>query len=94
MRVLVAEDERVMADAIAEGLRRRAFAVDVCYDGDAALERVTTNRYDVIILDRDLPLMHGDEVCRRIVAPRDDPGAHADRRGRDQGPGGWPRPGR
>lgn len=68
MRVLVAEDERVMADTIAEGLRRRAMAVDVCYDGDAALERVTTNRYDVVILDRDLPLLHGDEVCRRIVA--------------------------
>lgn len=68
MRVLVAEDERVMADTIAEGLRRRAIAVDVCYDGDAALERVMVNRYDVVILDRDLPLMHGDEVCRRIVA--------------------------
>ncbi len=68
MRVLVAEDEAVMADTIAEGLRRRAMAVDVCYDGDAALERVMVNRYDVVILDRDLPLVHGDEVCRRIVA--------------------------
>jgi DNA-binding response OmpR family regulator len=68
VRVLVAEDERVMADTIAEGLRRRAIAVDVCYDGDAALERVLVNRYDVVILDRDLPLVHGDEVCRRIVA--------------------------
>jgi DNA-binding response OmpR family regulator len=68
VRVLVAEDEPVMADTIAEGLRRRAIAVDVCYDGDAALERVTVNRYDVVILDRDLPLVHGDEVCRRIVA--------------------------
>ncbi|HZR51091.1 MAG TPA: response regulator transcription factor [Streptosporangiaceae bacterium] len=68
MRVLVAEDEPVMADTIAEGLRRRAMAVDVCYDGDAALERVMVNRYDVVILDRDLPLVHGDEVCRRIVA--------------------------
>jgi DNA-binding response OmpR family regulator len=68
VRVLVAEDERVMADTIAEGLRRRAIAVDVCYDGDAALERVMVNRYDVVILDRDLPLVHGDEVCRRIVA--------------------------
>jgi DNA-binding response OmpR family regulator len=72
VRVLVAEDERVMADAIGEGLRRRAMAVDVCYDGDAALERVTTHRYDVIILDRDLPLIHGDEVCRRIVARGDE----------------------
>jgi DNA-binding response OmpR family regulator len=68
MRVLVADDERIMADTIAEGLRRRAMAVDVCYDGDSALERVTTNSYDVVILDRDLPVMHGDEVCRRIVA--------------------------
>ena len=68
MRVLVAEDEQVMADTIAEGLRRRAMAVDVCYDGDAALERVTVHRYDVVVLDRDLPKVHGDEVCRRIVA--------------------------
>ena len=68
MRVLVAEDERVMADTIAEGLRRRAMAVDVCYDGDAALERAMTHRYDIVILDRDLPLVHGDEVCRAIVA--------------------------
>ena len=57
-----------MADTIAEGLRRRSMAIDVCYDGDAALERVTVNRYDVVILDRDLPKVHGDEVCRRIVA--------------------------
>jgi len=57
-----------MADTIAEGLRRRSMAVDVCYDGDAALERVTVNRYDVVILDRDLPKVHGDEVCQRIVA--------------------------
>ena len=68
MRVLVAEDERLMADAIAEGLRRRSMAVDVCYDGDAALERVTVHRYDVVILDRDLPKVHGDEVCKHIVA--------------------------
>jgi DNA-binding response OmpR family regulator len=68
VRVLVAEDERLMADTVAEGLRRRSMAVDVCYDGDAALERVTVNRYDVVVLDRDLPKVHGDEVCRRIVA--------------------------
>lgn len=68
MRVLVAEDEQVMADTIAEGLRRRAMAVDVCYDGDEALERISVNSYDVVILDRDLPRVHGDEVCRRIVA--------------------------
>jgi DNA-binding response OmpR family regulator len=68
VRVLVAEDERVMADTIAEGLRRRAMAVDVCYDGDTALERVAVHRYDVVVLDRDLPEVHGDEVCRAIVA--------------------------
>ncbi len=77
-----------MADTIAEGLRRRSMAVDVCYDGDAALERVTVNRYDVVILDRDLPKVHGDEVCRRIVAAgRGDPGPDADRGGGDPGPG-------
>jgi DNA-binding response OmpR family regulator len=68
MRVLVAEDEPLLADTIAEGLRRRSMAVDVCYDGDGALERVAVHRYDVVILDRDLPKVHGDEVCRRIVA--------------------------
>jgi len=68
MRVLVAEDEPLLADNIAVGLRRRSMAVDVCYDGDAALELVMTHRYDVVILDRDLPHVHGDEVCRRIVA--------------------------
>jgi DNA-binding response OmpR family regulator len=68
VRVLVAEDERVMAETIAKGLRGRAMAVDVCYDGASALERVATNSYDVVVLDRDLPLMHGDEVCRRILA--------------------------
>jgi DNA-binding response OmpR family regulator len=67
MRVLVAEDERLLADAIAVGLRRRSMAVDVCYDGDAALERMTVHRYDVVILDRDLPKVHGDDVCRRMV---------------------------
>jgi DNA-binding response OmpR family regulator len=56
-----------MADTIAEGLRRRAMAVDVCYDGDSAIERISANRYDVVILDRDLPRVHGDDVCRKIV---------------------------
>jgi DNA-binding response OmpR family regulator len=67
MRVLVAEDERLLADTIAVGLRRRSMAVDVCYDGDAALEHMTVHRYDVVILDRDLPKVHGDDVCRRMV---------------------------
>ncbi|KAB8167905.1 MULTISPECIES: response regulator transcription factor [Streptomyces] len=68
MRVLVVEDERLLADAVATGLRRQAMAVDVVYDGEAALERVDINEYDVVVLDRDLPLVHGDDVCRHIVA--------------------------
>jgi DNA-binding response OmpR family regulator len=68
MRVLVAEDEQLLADTLVAGLRHLGFAVDVCYDGDAAAERVAVHAYDVVILDRDLPKVHGDEVCRRIVA--------------------------
>ncbi|MCO1596856.1 response regulator transcription factor [Micromonospora sp. RHAY321] len=67
MRVLVVEDESLLAESIAEWLRREAFAVDVAYDGDAALERLGVNDYDVVVLDRDLPVVHGDEVCRAIV---------------------------
>jgi DNA-binding response OmpR family regulator len=68
MRILVVEDEELLATAIAEGLRQEAFAVDVAYDGGAALERLSVNGYDVVVLDRDLPGVHGDEVCRRTVA--------------------------
>ncbi|GAA3418003.1 response regulator transcription factor [Streptosporangium vulgare] len=68
--MLIAEDERVLADIVATGLRRETMAVDVVYDGDAALERAAVNDYDVIVLDRDLPVLHGDEVCRRLVAGR------------------------
>jgi DNA-binding response OmpR family regulator len=67
MRVLVAEDERTLADLVAEGLRRHAMAVDVAYDGAAALERVRVNDYDVLVLDRDLPVVHGDDVCRALA---------------------------
>jgi DNA-binding response OmpR family regulator len=67
MRVLVVEDERLLADGIAAGLRRKAMAVDVAYDGDAALERLAVNDYDVVVLDRDLPIVSGDEVCRTLV---------------------------
>ena len=67
VRVLVVEDERLLADTIAEGLRRQAMAVDVAYDGDAALERLAVNDYDVVVLDRDLPIVTGDEVCTTIV---------------------------
>ena len=68
MRVLVVEDEPRLADAIAEWLRDESHAVDVAHDGSAALERLTVNDYDVLVLDRDIPVIHGDEVCRQIVA--------------------------
>ncbi|MGP4027033.1 response regulator transcription factor [Actinomadura sp. 3N407] len=67
MRVLVVEDERLLAGAIAEWLRDEAHAVDLAHDGAAALERVGVNDYDVVVLDRDLPLVHGDDVCREIA---------------------------
>ena len=67
MRVLVVEDEPVLADAIAEWLRDETHAVDVVNDGAAAMERVDVNDYDVVVLDRDLPLLHGDDVCRGLV---------------------------
>ena len=67
MRVLVAEDERALADLIAEGLRRHAMEVDVAYDGAAALERARGTEYDVFVLDRDLPGVHGDDVCRALA---------------------------
>src|ERR1700747_3381291 len=68
MRVLVAEDFDILAKAIAAGLRREGMAVDVVLDGDDALEHLAVTRYDVVVLDRDLPGTHGDEVCRRLVA--------------------------
>ena len=68
MRVLVVEDERQLADAIAEGLRRKAMAVDVVYDGADALERLAANDYDVVVLDRDLPSLSGDEVCASMLS--------------------------
>src|SRR3954454_22481348 len=67
MRILVVEDEPLLADAVAVGLRRQAHAVDVVHDGASALEHLAVNDYDVVVLDRDLPVMHGDEVCRRLV---------------------------
>jgi DNA-binding response OmpR family regulator len=68
MRVLVIEDDEVMAQAIASGLRPQRFAVDVALDGSAGLERALLNEYEVVVLDRDLPRLHGDEVCRGIIA--------------------------
>jgi DNA-binding response OmpR family regulator len=67
MRVLVVEDERLLADTITQGLRHHAMAVDVAYDGDQALQRLAVNDYDVIVLDRDLPVISGDDVCRTLV---------------------------
>jgi DNA-binding response OmpR family regulator len=70
MRVLVVEDFEPMARAIVTGLRREGMAVDVVYDGVAALGHLALTRYDVIVLDRDLPGVHGDEICRRLAADR------------------------
>ena len=68
MRVLVVEDFEILARTLGTGLRREGMAVDVVLDGPDALERLAVTRYDVVVLDRDLPGVHGDEVCRRIVA--------------------------
>jgi DNA-binding response OmpR family regulator len=67
VRVLVVEDHVVLANRIGEGLRDAGFAVDVVYDGAAALQSTTRTDYDVVVLDRDLPAVHGDGVCRRMV---------------------------
>ncbi len=67
MRVLVVEDHVALANRIGEGLRDAGFAVDVVYDGAAALHSTTRTDYDVVVLDRDLPSVHGDRVCRRLA---------------------------
>lgn len=72
MRVLVVEDFEVLARSIGTGLRREGMAVDVVLDGADALDHLAVTRYDVVVLDRDLPGVHGDDVCRRIVADRAD----------------------
>ena len=68
MRVLLVEDERDLANAIARGLRRDGLAVDIAFDGAEALEKAAVHPYDVVVLDRDLPAVHGDDVCRELVA--------------------------
>lgn len=68
MRVLVAEDEEILAELVATGLRRAGFAVDTVYSGDAAIAYLDLHDYDVVVLDRDLPRVHGDDVTRRLVA--------------------------
>jgi DNA-binding response OmpR family regulator len=74
MRVLIAEDERRLADAIARGLRREGMAVDLAPDGDDALCKARVVRYDVLVLDRDLPGVHGDDVCRTVRGERPETG--------------------
>ncbi len=68
MRVLVVEDHRELAATIAVGLRREGMAVDLAFDGEYALRHAAADSYDVILLDRDLPRIHGDAVCRALVA--------------------------
>src|ERR671935_1644228 len=70
MRVLVTEDDEILATAVADGLRQEGMAVDIALDGEAAMERLAVNRYDVVVLDRDLPGVHGDDVCRSLAAGR------------------------
>ncbi|MFI9381980.1 response regulator transcription factor [Kutzneria sp. NPDC052558] len=67
MRVLVVDDHEELAETVAAGLRREGMAVDVVFDGAQALLRTWDNGYDVVVLDRDLPVVHGDEVCRRLI---------------------------
>jgi DNA-binding response OmpR family regulator len=68
VRVLVIEDHAEMAEAVATGLRRAAMAVDVALDGPSGLDRALTAGYDVILLDRDLPGIHGDQICAQLIA--------------------------
>ncbi|GHJ35328.1 response regulator transcription factor [Streptomyces sp. TS71-3] len=68
MRVLVVEDSIELLEIVAQGLRDHGFAVDIAPDGANALEQTAVNRYDVVVLDRDLPQVHGDDVCRAVVA--------------------------
>jgi DNA-binding response OmpR family regulator len=70
MRVLVVEDHKELAATIAVGLRRDGMAVDLVFDGQEALDQAASGCYDVIVLDRDLPRLHGDEVCRTLVEQR------------------------
>ena len=73
MRVLVVEDERRLADAVARAFRHRAMAVDVAYEGESALRKAGLVEYDVVVLDRDLPGVHGDDVCRTLRANESGP---------------------
>jgi DNA-binding response OmpR family regulator len=68
MRVLLVEDHARLAMALAAGLRQAGMAVDVVFDGDDALEHAAVTAYDVVVLDRDIPGVHGDDVCKQIAA--------------------------
>ena len=68
MRVLVVEDHKELATTVAVGLRREGMAVDIAFDGEDALRHAAGDSYEVIVLDRDLPKIHGDDVCRALVA--------------------------
>ena len=70
MRVLVVEDTRPLAQAIADGLRGERMAVDIAFDGGTAQGRLAVNDYDVVVLDRDLPVVHGDQICRELADSR------------------------
>jgi DNA-binding response OmpR family regulator len=73
VRVLVVEDEVHLADAVARGLRRAGMSVDVAYDGDDGFGKAIAAGYDVLVLDRDLPGMSGDEICRSVTAATQTP---------------------
>jgi DNA-binding response OmpR family regulator len=67
MRILIVEDEQTLAESIARGLRREGMAVDIATDGQIALEKIDINPYEVVVLDRDLPIIHGDSVCQQVI---------------------------
>ncbi|MEV5850039.1 response regulator transcription factor [Streptomyces sp. NPDC051985] len=67
MRVLIVEDHRDLAESLARGLRRHAMDVELAHDGEQGLTRAASGAYDVVVLDRDLPLVHGDDICRALV---------------------------
>ena len=74
MRVLIVEDEERLAETIARGLRREGMAADLAFDGHTALEKLAVNQYDAVVLDRNLPGVHGDDVCRRLAVEPERPG--------------------
>ena len=93
MRVLVVEDHEELAETVATGLRREGMAVDVALDGTVALQRAAVYGYDVIVLDRDIPGVHGDGVCQALIerGGRARPDADGVRRDRGSGRGAQPR---